>query len=291
MTIHTADGATYDNEGRFLPVTHDSLSNRVSPDPNNRPTLYIVGNEDTDGSIRLIFNSSDADISNIESREEGVWNDTGLRFATSSVEIGRDLILSAVAGILETNNPSGTAGHVKSLIPHIEFDVAGTRQPQTPILDAESVFVIYSGAVSEITATSIGIDLGQVPSRVIAHSFHEVGTVGATVEVEVSVYIGTDNTGTLINRRNLPFGDLVADTQLDIDYDNDLGFEGGTNVFMEFVSDVAFSLKTDSGGNPLTTHEAHELAVLEIVTENMIYDEALDQVLDNSLNPVYENQF
>jgi len=254
------------------------------------PTKVIPSDDDPDGSIRIIFTPGETE-AHIEAKADGVYNDTGFRFASSSISIGRDMTLSAVAGHLETNNPSALVGHVKGLIPHIEFDDDGTGQPETPILDAEEIFDVYVNAVSEIISTSIGIDLGVVPSRVIEHSFHEVGTVGATDPVTVSVYVGTDNTGILINQRTLPASDLVADTQLDIDYDNDLGFESGANIFTEFTSDTAFSLKTDVSGNPLTSHEGHELAELELLTENLVYDQNFDQILDNSFNPVYSLQF
>ena len=80
-------------------------------------------------------------------------------------------------------------------------------------------------------------------------------------------------------------------THLEIDYQNELGFLAGQQIFMEFVSTASISLKTDSGGNPLTKHEAHPLATIELLTENLIYNNSLDGVLNNTLDPVYANQF
>ena len=286
MSVYTSTGRSYDSAGRWRTDTYTHTGDAAAVGD----ALYIVGDEFTDGSVRLIFTAGD-DVAHVEARADGVWNDTGFRFASSSVEVGRDLTISAAAGFMETNNPSALVGHVKSLIPHIEFDDDGSRQVQTPILAEETIVVVYGNAVGETNAKSIGIDLGQVPSRLIEHSFHEVGTVGAVDDVEVSIYVGTDNTGVLINRRILPASQLPAKTQLDINYDNDLGFEGGSNIFMEFVSDTSFTLETDVAGNPVTTHEMHELSTIEILTENLIFNNALGHVLDNSLNPVYENQF
>lgn len=253
--------------------------------------IYITGDADTDGSIRICSTVGDP-ISHIELRENGVFNDTSFRFSASgSVQIGRDLDLAATAGFLETGNPSQTIGHIRSLIPHIQFEDAGTEHPHTPILDAEEIFDVFTGAVSEIVATVIGIDLGVSPGRVLEESIHEVGSVSSTQPVQVSFYLGTDNTGFLIDRRTLPANAMVTNTTLEIIYDNDLGFQAGQQVFMEFLSTANISLKTDSGGNALTKHEAHELDVLQLVTENLIWNNSLDHVLDNSLNPVYANQF
>lgn len=271
--------------GDVFVIDHSSVTQG-----NSFNTLYIKGDADTDGSIRIVFQEGE-DNANIERRASGVWNDTGFRFASSSVQIGRDMTLSAVAGFLETNNPSAILGHVKGLIPHIEFDDDGTSQLTTPILDAEGFIDVYIDAVGQAEGTVIGVNLGEVPSRVIEHSFHEVGTIGASASVDVKFFVGTDNTGVLFNKRTLPASDLIANTQLDINYDNDLGIEDASNIFMEFSSDEEFSLKTDVSGNVLTTHETHELATMGVLTENIIYDNDLDHILDNDLNPVYANQF
>ncbi len=253
-------------------------------------TIYIKGDDTTDGSVRLMLTSGDT-IAHIEQRANGVWNDGSLRTASGSVLVGRDLTIAAAAGFIETRNPSGIIGHTRSLIPHIQFDDDGTKQPQTPIVKDEEDFVIYSTAVSETIGTSIGIDLGVSPGRILEESKHEVGTVSATSSVTVSMYLGTDNTGFLMDRRVIPASDMVAGTTVEINYDNDLGFLANQQTFMEFTSASNISLKTDSGGNPLTIHEGHELSSLELVTENLVFDNNLGHVLDNDLNPVYTNQF
>ena len=247
-------------------------------------------NANTDGTIRLIFTVGDS-FAHIELRANGVFNDTGFRYAASSVSIGRDTILSGSAGFIETRNPSGIVGHTRGIIPHIEFDDDGTKLIHTPILKAEELFDVFTGAVSETTATTIGINLGVSPGRFLEESIHEVGTVGSTAPVVVSIYQGTDNTGFIKDRRTLPANTMVANTTLEIDYDNDMGFRDGEVNFMEFVSTANISLKTDSGGNPLTKHEAHELDELGILTENLALNENLDLVFDESLNSVYGEQF
>jgi len=265
---------------------------------NKRGHLYITTDPTVnnsletapEGSIRISFDAGDPS-AHVEKFLNGVWNDTGFRFASSSVNIGRDMIISAVAGHLETTNPSAAVGHTRGLIPHVEFDDDGTKFVETPFVKAEEIFVVYSGAVSEIVGSTIGIQLGTVPSRIIEFSIHEVGTVGSSSPVTVSFFTGTDNTGFLFNKRILPANALVANTQLRINYDLDLGFEGGVALFMEFTSSTNFSLKTDSGGNPLTSHEAHELKEGGILTENLMLDQDLNLMFDLSLNPVYAIQY
>jgi len=252
--------------------------------------IYIKGNDTTDGSIRIIKALGDTD-AHIESRASGVWNDTGFRFSSSSVSIGRDLVLTGSSGFIETNNPSGIVGHTRAIIPHIEFDDDGTLQPHTPILKFEEVFDVFTGAVSETVATTIGINLGVSPGRFLEESIHEVGIVGSSAPVVVTVYLGTDNTGFIKDRRTLPATALVANTTLEINYDNDLGFRAGEANFMEFTSTASFSLKTDSAGNPLTKHEAHQLDELGLITENLMLDVNFGLMFNESLGPMYAIQF
>lgn len=257
---------------------------------NDTKVAYLIGDNDTDGSIRLEYTIGERE-PHIEKRENGVWNDTGLRLASSSLALGLDMTVSAVAGFIETNNPSATAGHIRGLIPHILFDDDGTKQTHTPILKEEEISVVYGTAVSEIINTVIGISLGNISSRVIEHSFHQVGSISSTLPVNVKFFIGTDNTGFLFNSKVLPANSMAANTQLDIDYDNDLGIEGGSSIFMEFSSAANISLKTDISGNPLVTHEMHELAELNIYTENQMLDPNLGTMFDQNLDPIYMRQF
>ncbi len=258
---------------------------------NPNSTIYIIGDNDTDGSIRFEFTTGDSN-AHIESRASGVWNDTGIRVASSSLQLGLNTTLSSISSYLETIDLSALGGHNISFIPHTEFShETGTTFTHAPAIDVEETFVVFSTAVSEITGTTIGINLGVTPSRIVQESIHEVGTTGASAEVVVRFYKGTDNTGDLFDQKTLPSSDLVADTTLTIDYGQDLGFEGGQNIFQEFTSTASFSLKTDSEGNPLTSHVGHEITELGVVTENLALSNNLDLTYSNDLELTYANQF
>lgn len=265
----------------------------VSPDltvSNSDGVLYVKGNETTDGSIRLRLDEG-ATICNMESRANGVWNDTGLRISSSTLSIGRDMNLSAIAGYLQTENPSASAGHIRSLIPHIVFPETGTAGAHAPIVNALETFTVFSMAVSEIVGTVIGIQLGVLSSRVLDQSIHEVGTVGATAEVTVSLYTGTDNTGFEFNRKVLPPSDLVSNMTLTIDYGEDLGFEPGIQTFMEFTSLASFSLKTDAGGNPLTSHVGHAISELDLILDELTLSREAEITFDREANFVIGRRF
>lgn len=257
---------------------------------NPNDVLYIKGNAVTDGSIRLIF-ASGATESNIEERSSGVWNDTGFRFSGDSISLGRDMVVSAVLAFLSTRNPSSALGYGQAVIPQTPFSNTGTLQLQSPVIKAEEQFAVYSGVVSEKIDTVIGIQFLLTPARIINKSIHEVGSVSSTEPVEIKFFTGTDNTGTLFSKKVLPANSMPSNSTLEIQYGGELGIGSNQNVFMEFSSSANISLKTDAGGNPLTIHDGQEISTVGIVTENLVYNNDLDHVFDNNINPVYANQF
>lgn len=267
---------------------------------NKRSILYITTDDtaaigadtDPDGSIRIVFTPGDLS-AHIEAKANGVYNDTGFRFSSSSVNIGRDLQASAVGGFLETLNLSEIDDHLKALIPHIQFDVNGTLgAAHTPILDVRKDFFVFPGpATGEINSTVIGQVFIATPTRVLHSATHLVGSLSSTAPVEVSYYKGTTNTGPLLNRLNLSPSSMVANTPLVIVYDSDFGFENATNIFFEFKSNGNMTLETNSGGNVITTQNGHELEELDNILDEFVLANDLRITFDNNLNVVVHNRF
>lgn len=262
---------------------------------NGRNIVYVKGNAFTDGSIRIMFDDNDPDpaVTHIELMTNGVWNDTGFRFSATSVFLGRDLILSAVAGFIETRNPSAAVGHVRALVPHIEFGEQGTiESAHMPITDFLKTFSPFPGpATGEVTGATIGQIINISPTRILDQSLHEVGSIGATAPIQVSFYVGTDNAGLLVERFNLPASDWVANQPLIIEYNESFGIEANENLFQEFTSVNALSLKTNAAGDIITDHTGHQLAERDIILDELVLDEEMFFVFDNNLGFVTNNRF
>lgn len=264
-------------------------NNATSFDGDN--VLYIVGDDITDGSIRLSLHPGDS-TSHLEKRADGVWNDTGIRISPSSLLLGRDMVLSSASSFLETLNPSEAHGHDRSLIPHILFDVVeGTDRAHTPFLDKRTDFVIFDTAVGETSGTAIGQLFTFTDTLILNTSTHEVGTTGATDPVTLSYYEGTDNTGFLFFQKIVPASELVAETSFVFDFDSDFGLNAGDDIFLELTSDTSFSMKTDVSGNLLTTYSAQELVVTDMILDELVLTENLDLVFTNDGSFVTVNQF
>jgi len=256
------------------------------------PTADNSSDTAPEGSIRIAFHPGDAD-PHIEKFLNGVWNDTGFRFASSSVSLGLDLRLGAVGGFLETFNVSEIDDHIRALLPHIQFDENGTLGPaHMQVLDIRENFNVFPGpSTSQIVSTTIGQVFTEVPTRVLHSVTHQVGTVQSTAPVEVSYFKGTDNTGSLINQINLPANSMVANSPLLIVYDSDFGFENATDIFFQFTSSANISLELNAGGDVITTQNGHELAELDVILDEFVLANDLSLTFDNNLNVVVHNRF
>jgi len=254
--------------------------------------LYINGDADTDGSRRFIFTSGDDD-AHIELRANGVWNDTGFRVASASIDLGRDLRVSAVGGFIETQNISEVAGHLKAAIPHIQFDTTGTPDAaHMPVFDEREDFVVYVGpATGEILGTTIGQTFSATPTRVLHSVTHTVGSIGATAEIQVSYHKGSDNTGPLLNRFRLPASSMVAGQPLIIVYEDDFGFENSETIFFEFQSANNISLATNAAGKVITTQNGHNFDEVDILLDNMTINREAGLTLDREGNFVVGRYF
>jgi len=355
-----------------------SVQRPTANDPSrSNPRQYIYlsdgtfrANETTDGSFRIAVTVGE-DVIHLEQRASGVWNDSGLRTSPKTLELGRDLFLSAGFTYIETSSPSGAATEDKTLIPHIEFDDNGTDgnfQVHTPVTKILTNFPIFTTATAEETSTLIdqGFNIGF--RRIIKTIVHQLGTTAASAEVRHSIYLGSDNTGFLISDVIAPFSIFVANDSLSassidsvtdsggvarfnfsvsvvpvvgasveidgfvtntdynttaeitatdgstyfeissisfgssetvgtflfvwvLDFDYGLGIEASQDIFTEITSTSNLSLAVDSGGDLITDLNAQELAELNMITENATWDNNLEHVLDNNLNPVYAAQF
>lgn len=183
---------------------------------NPRNIVYLFGDEFTNGSRRLVFTTGETVI-HLEERADDVWNDSGIRTSPKTLELGRDLFLSAGFTYIETASPSGTATEDRTLIPHIQFDDNGTNgnfQPHSPVTNPLTNFPIFTTAASEETSTLIDQGFNIAFRRIIKTIVHQLGTTAGTAEVQHSIFLGTDNTGFLISQINVPPATFVANDAL-----------------------------------------------------------------------------
>lgn len=85
MSVHRADGRTYDDHGRLMIHTHDDVAGREE--------IFLFGDDHEDGSTRLLFISSDPVIK-LESKLNGVFDGAQILVDDMVVKCDAGLILS-----------------------------------------------------------------------------------------------------------------------------------------------------------------------------------------------------
>jgi len=267
---------------------------------NGRGTLYVKsggaisaddGSNDPNGSIRIAFNAEDK-FTHIELKEDNVYNDTGFLFSEGSIDLGRNLILEATAHFLKTENSQGTDHHASALIPHIPFSDTGSDFAHVPVVDNVITLDKFINPVGEINSTVIGqLHLLVLPQIIQTMTF-QVGSVGATSQVTLKIFQGVNNSGELIDRKRISSTFINANTPLVVDFGSNFGFsEENVNIFIELSSANSFSLRTDAGGNVITSFLTQELKQIDMVLDELVLAEDLSFTFTNNLDFITHNRF
>jgi len=255
--------------------------------------VYLRGSELIDGSVRMSMDLDD-NVYRIEKRTNGVYNDDSFRFASNSVELGHDLRMGAMGGFVETLNRSEMAGHLRAVLPHIQFDAQGTTEAaHMPILDKRDDFFVFPApATGEIISTVIGQVFSTIPTRVLHSSTHITGSAGATAPVQITYYKGTDNTGPILNQFRIPPTIMgIPNVSFTIIYTDDFGFENAKNIFFEYTSANPISLKTNAAGDVITTQNGHVFDELDIMLDEFVMTKKPGFIMTRKLGFVVHKRF
>lgn len=248
----------------------------------NNPSdaLYIKGNDTTDGSLRIIPDTSFQTEAEFQLRTDGVWNDTGILIAASTVYLGRELQISA-GGEWVLTKDAGT--DIRSLIPHVRFDPAsGTDETiVVPVVGAlnEDV-IIQPDDTGEAEQNSFQF-LGASAFLVLANALIlKTGSTSATDNVTVKLYRDGFGTG-LFYQRTYPQASFPADTDITLTTDGLVElFENEVFYIDITVDDGGFlSLKTD-----VTNTTPYWGGNFYFVTEDTITPDQLGGVLTRTIS-------
>jgi len=200
---------------------------------NNRGTLYITSDPTNsppsdsaiEGARRIVYTPGEDD-AEFQEFKNGAWGRAGILADSGSVGLGRNLVLEGAAHFLKTENSDGTDTHAVALIPHIPFSDSGSGFTHTPVLNAVENVEFFTTPTSEETSTVIDQFYSITFAQIIQQIVYRAGTTSATQFIEHSIYLGTDNTGLLINRINLAASSFFAETTI-----NSVSDSGGNARF------------------------------------------------------------
>ena len=256
------------------PAYGDGFAGVATP----RGTLYVEGDAVTEGSLRLV---PDVTGENMEFQrlKDGVWNDTGIQIAASTVHLGRELKLSGAGEWLRTKE--ATAGE-DGLIPHVHFDETGTPfPPVTPVLGPlQTRYVIQPDDSADMVGTSFhwtafsgGAGLGE-------RQYLKVGSIVATSSVLITMQRGSMG-GPIIWQRRFPASKFSPpNTEIEIDLLGLVQMEQFGLIHAMLESDEPFSLKGD-GTKWWLAVDVQNIGEDDILTDNLVLSNELSLVFAN----------
>ncbi len=252
-------------------------------------TLYLKGNESTDGSIRLVPDATAEKNVEMQHRIDGVWNETGVQLNQASIAMGRELIIAAAGANIQTEalNEGKTF-----LAPKIEFSDEGATFPVAASTSPKFVkFVATADDSSELVGTLIPT-IGSTPVPTLTSQLYlQAGSVAATKPVTVTFFRGSLNTDPILWQQEFPasvFG--PANTEIVIPFNGLLDAAVDVPLLTEYTSAADFSLKTNAAQTAVTlSADFFLLGEHQVLTDNLILGNDLEIAFANSLDLVVPN--
>lgn len=269
------------SSGSSTDVTESNASNLV----------YIKGDANTDGSIRVLPDITFGTEAEFQRRADGVWNDTGIQIAGSTVYLGRELRLSSGGQHLLTRDVSESK---KAMVPQLEFtDAAGSRtMPFVPTLSQRFNDVpIQPLNEAEFVGTNFHYTFAASTLFLFAAITVWTGSVAATEPVTVTFRRGSLS-GQIFYTRTFSTAAFAANGTVLIETDSLVEFGPDDVAYVIFESAANFSFQTNAAqDSPRRTGSFYRLSEAGMVTTDNLesrftLDNAAGLLFDNSGSPI-----
>ena len=247
--------------------------------------VYLLGDESTDGSVRLII---DVDIPEIQERKLGIWVAGELRLDASTLFLGRDVSIRGVGSHLQVNSAESNE---KSLLLEVGFDDAGTELPHAHVLGARQNRVVFSSnIVGEIVTSLFELPVTSFLTAFRYKYYFKTGSVAATQSVTMALTKGSTPGGTLVFTKTMPASQWSASTEVEVELDGALSLSVGAPLLLTISSAANFSLIGDlaNGGNffamDFQPFSLEDVIAISTGTDRFLVDNSGEDMADNSGN-------
>jgi len=264
--------------GGLSPVVEDLAESNTS----EFSILYIKGDEDTDGSIRLIIDIISG-VTAVEERSGGVWNLGEFQFAQGSILIGRDTKISVSGHHLVLNSPDFGRNHI---IVAQDLQAESTGPPQATILGPFSIRQISQPDNStSLTLANHASSVTATGFLLVTAVYLQVGAIGASDDVSVSFSIGIPTNDTIFFQKNYPASDFPANSEVRVDLSPGVEFDPGFQVNGFIDSPNAFTMRYNISSTVLWfAVDLQQLDHEDILVETLLLGNDLGS-LNNSARP------
>ena len=224
-------------------MVHSTSENKILGSSDSGE-IYLNGDDHTDGSVRIAIDE-DTGFTVIEKRIQGIWQPTSFETGPNSLWVGHNVGVAGLGHHLATESVDGHL-HFHA---HSEFDdVTGMSVKDTQVINAYSrdADVVYQADDTGLwTGTDFSFTMA-APAHILVKSLkYKTGPTAASDIIEIRIYEGTDNTGTLIFHQKYPASDWPANTEITLLFDGLVEYDKGQDYYVKYSSASPFSFKTD----------------------------------------------
>lgn len=247
---------------------------------NANDIVYIVGDDVTDGSIRVILDSLSG-IATVETRADGVWNPGEFQLSQGSLFLGRDVKIASAGHhlIVETSDVDAE----KTFVLGQEFDDTGSGFPEATIVSALDIRVIKQSDNS-VSLTLTDHSSVVTSTLVLAEKIYiQTGSTGATSDVQIIVTEGVSPNDIVAFQQNFPSSTFPANSEIEMDVSPGIEFDPDRQIEVSFTSSTAFTMLYDTTSTFLWfASDEQQLDHEDLLTETLI--------LTNDLSIVFTNE-
>ncbi len=231
-------------------------------------TYMLIGDNDTDGSLRLAVDT-DTQYATIEELTDGIWQPATFLTGPNSLYVGTNVGIAAAGHHIMTEDQDG---HYHFFSHSLFSGTLSTSDAR--IINAynfEERRILQSDYSGDFTGLSIDFGITATNTTLMRNWCSKTGSTAATQPVRVQAWIGTDDTGIMIFDRYYPASDFPAATVLtsgtltvDTWYiiDNYVAGDDFTNVGGTNATGVSFKA---TGTTPTVWTNSSELSDSEII--------------------------
>ena len=206
--------------------------------------VIISGNNTKEGSKRI---GIDDDSGMIAPQEltSGIWQTAPLETSADTLWLGHGIGLSSIGHHVSTKSVDG----------HMHFHAHNAFNPDTGLSETDAMImyafahdpaVVYNGDdTGTWTGTSFAFTMTSPAKIMVKSLIYKTDTTAASDVVEIRIYEGSDDQGTLLIHQKFPASDWPASSTVTLPFDGYIEFAKDQNYHVTYNSDADFSFKTD----------------------------------------------
>ncbi len=203
--------------------------------------IYVYGNENTDGSLRL---THDGNIMCPEKRTEGIWKPSSFEVGPGTLWIDKAVGIAKAGHHLLSESASGEF-HLPA---HSDFDGS------LSLSDAKTLYAYYlsehqitqSDYSNEWIGTEFSWSEQSTIHGLLKKGYWKTGSIPATQPIRIQTWEGIDENGVLIFDQKYPASDFIINTEIGTIEDGFIELTPGQDYFTKISSEGNFSLLTNA---------------------------------------------